>query len=60
MTQASLFTETARKPAPRDWTHCGVRAVMGEPQDLGGCINTPILCATCGREIGVQSTRTDL
>ena len=35
------------------------RAVLGEPVDLGGCVNRSITCLTCGAR-GEQSTRKDL
>lgn len=35
------------------------RAVLGEPDDRGGCVNRSITCQTCGAT-GVESRRKDL
>lgn len=56
--QPSLFAE--KKLAGPSWTHCGVRALQGEPEDLGGCLNTNIFCAKCQKLIGINSARKDL
>jgi hypothetical protein len=39
-------------------THCGHEAVLGDPVDLGGCINTSITCVHCG-VTGVRSENTE-
>lgn len=63
--QGELFAPAADSTVPSPlcyrWNDCAPkgRAVLGEPEDRGGCINRTILCLTCGKR-GVESTRKDL
>lgn len=58
--QLPLFApppETIRSPLCLYERWCGRgQAVLGTPEDRGGCINTPITCLQCGME-GVRSER---
>jgi hypothetical protein len=62
--QLALFAEpaprrTARSPICSYMQHCGARVTFGESEDMGGCINTPMVCERCGAR-GIESMRTDL
>jgi hypothetical protein len=64
MNQGELFEpaqETVPSPLCHRWDDCSPkgRAILGQPEDCGGCINRAIVCQTCGCT-GVESTRKDL
>lgn len=56
--QPSLFEPVVKSPICSYERHCGHKAELGEPEDLGGCINRSITCLTCGKT-GVESERKD-
>lgn len=51
VTVASPLCSYERKPC-----HKGGRAVYGQPEDLGGCVNREITCLTCSAR-GEESRR---
>lgn len=56
--QGDLFAvlgELVRSPICSYVKHCGAMAMLGEPEDLGDCINRSITCQRCGAT-GVEST----
>jgi hypothetical protein len=55
--QGRLFersTKLERSPLCLYQTHCGAMVGLGEPEDCGGCLNTPIRCTRCGKT-GISS-----
>lgn len=62
MTHLALLEAPVTVPTPRflcgAWGQCPRhgRAVWGESKDLGGCVNRPVRCLTCGAR-GETSTR---
>ena len=54
-----VHNESVRCPLCCHTRHCGSRAVLGEPEDRGGCVNRTITCLSCGRT-GEQRTRKDV
>jgi hypothetical protein len=60
--QADLFAPTGvivRSPLCVRMKHCGALAVLGEPEDLGGCVNRSITCLRCGAT-GIESRNTEV